>query len=82
MHVWVPPNLSGTRAPGCVRTAFSAKILRFPIWICFRRWENWVRLGFLDGRAGFAYSRMRTCYEMFIDLKVLEAERRRDGAPV
>ncbi|HVA80401.1 MAG TPA: hypothetical protein VNF29_05710, partial [Candidatus Binataceae bacterium] len=41
-----------------------------------------VRLGFLDGRAGFAYSRMRACYEMFIDLKVLEAERRRDGAPV
>ncbi len=41
-----------------------------------------VRLGFLDGRAGFAFSRMRAAYELFIDLKVLEAERRRVGAPV
>jgi glycosyltransferase involved in cell wall biosynthesis len=41
-----------------------------------------VRLGFLDGRAGFAFSRMRASYEMMIDLKVLELERRRGGAPV
>jgi glycosyltransferase involved in cell wall biosynthesis len=41
-----------------------------------------VRLGFLDGRAGFAFSRMRASYELLIDLKVLEAERRADGAPV
>ncbi len=36
-----------------------------------------VRLGFLDGRAGFAFSSMRASYELFIDLKMLEAERRR-----
>lgn len=41
-----------------------------------------ARGGFLDGRAGFTYSRMRAAYELFIDLKVLEAERRRRGAPV
>ncbi len=41
-----------------------------------------VRGGFLDGRAGFAYSRMRAAYEMFIDLKVLESARRRRGEPV
>ncbi|MDE2348509.1 MAG: glycosyltransferase family 2 protein [Gammaproteobacteria bacterium] len=41
-----------------------------------------LRGGFLDGRAGFAYSRMRAAYELFIDLKVLEASRRRRGEPV
>ena len=41
-----------------------------------------VRLGFLDGRAGLYYSGMRAAYEMFIDLKVLEAKRRRQGLPV
>ena len=41
-----------------------------------------VRLGFLDGRAGLTFSRMRASYELLIDLKVLEAERRRTGAPV
>jgi hypothetical protein len=40
------------------------------------------RLGFLDGRAGLAFSRMRASYELLIDLKVLEAERRASGAPV
>jgi glycosyltransferase involved in cell wall biosynthesis len=41
-----------------------------------------LRLGFLDGRAGLAFSSMRATYELFIDLKALEAERRRRGAPV
>ena len=40
------------------------------------------RLGFLDGRAGLAFSRMRASYEMMIDLKVLELERGRRKAPV
>jgi glycosyltransferase involved in cell wall biosynthesis len=35
-----------------------------------------VRLGILDGRAGFHFSRMRATYEMLIDLKVIEARRR------
>jgi glycosyltransferase involved in cell wall biosynthesis len=41
-----------------------------------------VRLGFLDGRAGLAFSRMRAAYELLIDLKVMERERRRHGEPV
>jgi glycosyltransferase involved in cell wall biosynthesis len=35
-----------------------------------------VRLGILDGRAGFYFSRMRAAYEMLIDLKVVESQRR------
>jgi glycosyltransferase involved in cell wall biosynthesis len=35
-----------------------------------------IRLGLLDGRAGFHFSRMRATYEMLIDLKVIEARRR------
>jgi glycosyltransferase involved in cell wall biosynthesis len=41
-----------------------------------------VRLGILDGRAGFHFSRMRATYEMLIDLKVVESLRRRQGFPV
>jgi glycosyltransferase involved in cell wall biosynthesis len=41
-----------------------------------------LRGGFLDGRAGLAFSRMRASYEMIIDLKVLELERRARGEPV
>jgi glycosyltransferase involved in cell wall biosynthesis len=40
------------------------------------------RLGFLDGRAGLAFSMMRATYEFLIDLKVMEAQRRRSGTPV
>jgi glycosyltransferase involved in cell wall biosynthesis len=40
------------------------------------------RLGVLDGRAGFYFSRMRAAYELFIDLKVLETKRRRRGLAV
>lgn len=41
-----------------------------------------VRLGILDGRAGFYFSRMRAAYEMMIDLKVIELERRKHGLPI
>jgi glycosyltransferase involved in cell wall biosynthesis len=41
-----------------------------------------VRLGILDGRAGFYFSRMRAAYEMLIDLKVLEKRRRQEGISV
>jgi glycosyltransferase involved in cell wall biosynthesis len=41
-----------------------------------------VRLGFLDGRAGFYFSRMRAAYEMLIDLKVIEARRRQRNSAV
>jgi glycosyltransferase involved in cell wall biosynthesis len=41
-----------------------------------------VRLGVLDGRAGFLYSRMRAGYELLIDVKTLELKRRRQGSTV
>jgi glycosyltransferase involved in cell wall biosynthesis len=41
-----------------------------------------VRLGFLDGRAGFYFSRMRAVYEMLIDIKVIEARRLQRNAAV
>ena len=41
-----------------------------------------LRLGFLDGRAGLAFSRMRASYELLIDLKVVELERRSKAAQV
>ncbi len=41
-----------------------------------------VRLGILDGRAGFYFSRMRAIYEFLIDLKVLEAKRRQRGCAI
>jgi glycosyltransferase involved in cell wall biosynthesis len=41
-----------------------------------------VRLGILDGRAGFHFSRMRAAYEMLIDLKVIEARRRQHDLAV
>jgi len=41
-----------------------------------------IRLGFLDGRAGFYFSRMRAAYEMLIDLKVIETRRRRRNLAV
>jgi glycosyltransferase involved in cell wall biosynthesis len=41
-----------------------------------------VRLGMLDGRAGFHFSRMRAMYESLIDVKVLETRRRQRGLAV
>jgi glycosyltransferase involved in cell wall biosynthesis len=41
-----------------------------------------VRMGILDGRAGFYFSRMRAAYEMMIDLKIMELKRRERDLPV
>jgi glycosyltransferase involved in cell wall biosynthesis len=41
-----------------------------------------VRLGLLDGSAGFHFSRMRAAYEMLIDLKVIEARRRQQDLAI
>jgi len=41
-----------------------------------------VRLGILDGRAGCYFSLMRAAYELSIDLKVIEAQRRGQGLAV
>ena len=40
------------------------------------------RMGFLDGAAGLAFSRMRASYETMIDVKMLEFKRRHRGEPV
>ncbi len=40
-----------------------------------------VRMGFLDGRAGLTYSTLRSIYEYMIDLKVKELRRREKGLP-
>jgi len=65
------------------RRALKQLVYRLPmrpaIWFFYL---YFLRLGFLDGRAGLAFSRMRASYEMIIDLKVLEFERRRKGLPV
>jgi hypothetical protein len=71
------------RDPSERRRALKRLIYRMPmrssIWFFYL---YIFRRGFLDGRAGLAFSRMRASYEMIIDLKVLELERRRSGAPV
>lgn len=40
-----------------------------------------VRLGFLDGAAGWRYGCMRAIYECMIDLKIAELRRREEGLP-
>ncbi|HEY2679117.1 MAG TPA: glycosyltransferase family 2 protein [Steroidobacteraceae bacterium] len=41
-----------------------------------------IRLGVLDGRAGYYFSRMRAIYEFLIDLKAIELRRQRRGQAV
>ncbi len=41
-----------------------------------------IRLGFLDGKAGFMYSLLRSFYEVMIDLKVQEIRRREKNLPI
>ncbi|HTV48110.1 MAG TPA: glycosyltransferase family 2 protein [Phycisphaerae bacterium] len=41
-----------------------------------------LRLGFLDGRAGFTYCRLLAIYEYFIVLKIREFLRKKDGLPL
>jgi glycosyltransferase involved in cell wall biosynthesis len=41
-----------------------------------------IRLGVLDGHAGFQFSRMRAIYESLIDVKVMEIRRRQRGLAV
>jgi glycosyltransferase involved in cell wall biosynthesis len=41
-----------------------------------------VRMGFLDGSAGFTYCRLRSIYEYMIDIKVKELKRRATGLPI
>jgi len=41
-----------------------------------------VRMGFLDGRAGLTYCALRSIYDYMIDAKVRESRRRAKGLPV
>jgi glycosyltransferase involved in cell wall biosynthesis len=41
-----------------------------------------IRLGFLDGRAGLTFCRLRMTYEYMIDLKMGEIRRRQHGLPL
>jgi glycosyltransferase involved in cell wall biosynthesis len=41
-----------------------------------------LRRGFLDGRAGFYYATMQSCYEFMITLRTTEIVRQRCGLPV
>ena len=41
-----------------------------------------LRLGFLDGRAGLIYCKLRAVYEYMIDIKVEEFRRRKKGLPI
>lgn len=72
-----------SRDPTLRRGAMKQIVYRLPfrpaVWFLYL---YVIRLGFLDGRAGFAYSCMRASYEMIIDLKVVEFERRNRGEPV
>lgn len=65
------------------RRALKALAYRLPLrpGLVFLYWYI-VRLGLLDGRAGLTFSLMRAQYELLINLKVLEARRRRRGLPV
>ena len=51
-----------------------------PLWVFMYLYL--IRLGFLDGRAGFIYCILRAHYELMIDLKVLEIWRHKRGLPV
>lgn len=48
-----------------------------PFWMFFGLYI--CKLGFLDGRAGFHYSLLRSIYEYMIDLKIMELNRRKAG---
>jgi len=65
------------------RRALKALAYRLPLrpGLVFLYWYV-VRFGWLDGRAGLTFSLMRAHYEFLINLKALEARRRRRGLPV
>lgn len=65
------------------RRAFKELSWRMPLRPLLRFLYMYVlRLGFLDGRAGFTYCRLIAIYEYMIDLKVKELRRRKQGLPI
>jgi glycosyltransferase involved in cell wall biosynthesis len=72
-----------TPDPAARRRALKELSFRMP----FRPWLRFfymyvLRLGFMDGWAGFTYCRLLTIYEDMIVLKMREIQRRRQGLPV
>jgi glycosyltransferase involved in cell wall biosynthesis len=71
------------RDPALRRKALKNWAFRFPfrplLKFCYL---YFLRLGLLDGRAGFIYCRLQAMYEYMIVLKMLEHERVRKGLPV
>ena len=69
--------------PMLQRKAFKAFAYRMPfrplLTFCFL---YFVKLGFLDGKAGFHFSLMRSVYEYMIELKTQELNRVKKGQPV
>ncbi|MGZ0656209.1 glycosyltransferase family 2 protein [Coraliomargarita sp. W4R53] len=65
------------------RKAFKAFAYRMPcrpfLAFCFL---YFIKLGFLDGKAGFFFCLLRSIYEFLIDLKINEIKRRKKGLPV
>jgi glycosyltransferase involved in cell wall biosynthesis len=72
-----------SRDPTLRRRALKQMLYRVPMrpYIVFL-YLYVIRLGVLDGLPGLYFSRMRAAYEMLIDLKVMEAKRRRRGLAV
>jgi glycosyltransferase involved in cell wall biosynthesis len=71
------------RHPAIRRRALKELSFRLPCRPLLRFIYMYVlRLGFLDGWAGFAYCRLLTIYEQMIVLKMREIRRRQAGLPV
>jgi hypothetical protein len=72
-----------SREPPIRRRALKQLAYRLPCrpWLVFG-YLYFLRLAFLDGRAGLAYCRLRMIYETMIDLKIAELRRRREKLPV
>jgi hypothetical protein len=80
------PSLGGAFSadPAVRRRVFKQWAYRLPLRpLMFFVYLYVVRMGFLDGRAGLAFCRMRASYELMIDLKVRELlEQEGTGAKV
>lgn len=69
--------------PSKRRKALKQLAYRLPLrpWLVFG-YLYFIRMGFLDGKPGLTYARMRKMYESMIDLKVMELKRRKSGESV
>ena len=79
----IPWGLLKDKDPALRRKAFKQIAYRLPcrpllafVYLYF------IKLGFLDGKPGFHYSRMRAMYEYMIELKMIEHTRKQKGLPI